>query len=125
MLYLLILPFAFALLRLFTRKYAFSALTTVSAGVIALTNLSSPAAVRPRSPCRHALSFNAPSRGRQHQLPSPRFHSLRERTTSPVPTACYLPSVSYVHLGCWPGSSFSQSIRLISRQPSLSYWSLK
>ena len=45
MLYLLILPFAFALLRLFTRKYAFSALTTVSAGVIALTNLSSPAAV--------------------------------------------------------------------------------
>ena len=45
MLYLLLIPLAFALLRLLTRKYVFSALTTVSAGAIALTNLDSPAAI--------------------------------------------------------------------------------
>lgn len=45
MLYLLLIPLVFALLRLLTRKYVFSALTTVSAGAIALTNLDSPAAI--------------------------------------------------------------------------------
>ena len=45
MLYLLAIPFLFALLRLPTRKYMFSALSTVSSGLIALTNFRSPAAV--------------------------------------------------------------------------------
>ena len=45
MLYLLCIPFVFALLRLPTRKYIFSALATVSAGLIALTNLHHASAV--------------------------------------------------------------------------------
>ena len=45
MLYLLILPLLFALLLLLTRKHIFSTLVTVSAGLIALTNYTAPAAV--------------------------------------------------------------------------------
>ena len=40
MAYLLLLPLLFALARLKTGRYVFSALTTVSAGLIALTNLT-------------------------------------------------------------------------------------
>ncbi len=45
MLFLLMIPLVFALLRLLMRKHCFSTLTTVSAGIIALTNYTSPAAV--------------------------------------------------------------------------------
>lgn len=45
MAYLLLLPLLFALARLKTGRYVFSALTTVSAGLIALTNLTSTASV--------------------------------------------------------------------------------
>ena len=45
MAYLLLLPLLFAVARLKTGKYVFSALTTISAGLIALTNLASLSAV--------------------------------------------------------------------------------